>query len=95
MRVAGGADVNSEKIDDVMQCAAGGVDTQKVKVEEFAAALREARAEAAELRQQLAEAAGGHSPGQAERQPLQLSPRVLPSSVKAAAQQKARARYSR
>ncbi|KAK9907558.1 hypothetical protein WJX75_005941 [Coccomyxa subellipsoidea] len=77
---------------DGMQCAAGGVDTQKVKVEEFAAALREARAEAAELRQQLAEAAGGHSPGPAERQPLQLSPRVLPSSVKAAAQQKARAR---
>ena len=76
-----------------LQCATGGVDTQKVKVEEFAAALREARAEAAELRRQLAEA-GGQSPGPAERQPLQLSPRVLPSSIKAAAQQKDRARYT-
>ncbi|BDA50927.1 probable Kinesin-like protein KIFC3 at C-terminar half [Coccomyxa sp. Obi] len=69
---------------DGMQCAAGGVDTQKVKVEEFAAALREARAEAAELRRQLAEAV---SAAAAERQPLALSPRRLPSAVKAAAQQ--------
>ncbi|CAL8462832.1 g2366 [Coccomyxa elongata] len=75
---------------DGMQCAAGGVDTQKVKVEEFAAALREARAEAAELRRQLSDAA---SAAAAERQPLALSPRRLPSAVKAAAQQhKARSR---
>ncbi len=73
-----------------LQCAAGGVDTQKVKVEEFAAALREARAEAAELRRQLSEAA---SAAATERQPLALSPRRLPSAVKAAAQQnKARSR---
>ncbi len=67
------------------------MDTQKVKVEEFAAALREARAEAADLRRQLAGAP--QLPAPAERQPLQLSPRVLPSSVKAAAAHKARARY--
>lgn len=90
-----------------MQCAAGGVDTQKVKVEEFAAALRESRAEAAELRRRLADmpaaaaavaggggaAGGSRSPVPAERQPpLLLSPRVLPSSVKAAAQHRARAK---
>lgn len=71
-----------------LQCAAGGVDTQKVKVEEFAAAAREARAEAADLRRQLSEAAT------AERQPLALSPRRLPSAVKAAAQHQARSRWA-
>ena len=68
----------------MVQCAGGGVDTQKVKVEEFAAALREARAEAAQLRRQLSEAALAAA---AERQPLALSPQRLPSAVKAAAQQ--------